>query len=87
MRKYMIHSRLLNVWDRYVKSHLAQVGIDAQAPYISCQIQWTQPAFHGTIISRKYDDHKRLFKEGGGHIFESCDISLEIRPLPRTQLV
>ena len=32
------------------------------------------------------DELKWLLKEGGGHVFESCDISLEIRP-PHTQLV
>ena len=36
---------LRNVLDCYVKSLLGLVGIDAQAPYFSCQIQWTQSSF------------------------------------------
>ena len=66
--KYTIHSQLLNIGDSYVKSHLVQAGIDARAPYMSCQIQWTQPSFHGIVISRKYDELKWLLKEGGGGI-------------------
>ena len=45
VRKYMIRSRLSNVSDCYVKSHLAQVGINARPPFLSFQIQWTHPSF------------------------------------------
>ena len=45
VRKCMIRSWLSNVLDCYDKLLLAQAGIDAQAPFFSCQIQWTQPSF------------------------------------------
>ena len=60
IRKYMISSRLSNVSDCHVKSHLALAGTVAWAPFLSCQIQhltngnwcscklhfqWTQPFF------------------------------------------
>ena len=45
IQKYMIRSWFSNVSDCYVKLLLAQVGIDARAPFFSCQIQWTQPSF------------------------------------------
>ena len=93
VQKYMIHSRLLNVWDCYVKSHLVQAGIDSRAPYMSCQIQWTQPSFRGTVISQKYT-HGVMNLSGsskrGVSVFESCDKYAHLTPTshpPHTQFV
>ena len=46
------------------KSHTVQAGIDAQAPFLSCQILWTQPSFpqynlHGLFLFVQMCDYWR----------------------------
>ena len=43
--KNMICIWLSNISDYCIKLNLAQTRIDAQAPFLTCQIQWTQPLF------------------------------------------
>ena len=41
----MIRSQLSNVLDCHIKLHLALPGTFARAPFLNCQIQWTQSLF------------------------------------------